>query len=43
VYSPEFLYTPRRRAEKALLAVICQAYVEGISTRRVDDLSLIHI
>jgi transposase-like protein len=38
VYSPEFLYTPRRRAEKALLAVICQAYVEGISTRRVDDL-----
>jgi putative transposase len=38
VYNPEFLYTPRRRAEKALLAVICQAYVEGISTRRVDDL-----
>lgn len=38
VYSPEFLYTPRRRAEKALLAVICQAYVEGVSTRRVDDL-----
>jgi putative transposase len=38
VYSPEFLLTPRRRAEKALMAVICQAYVEGVSTRRVDDL-----
>jgi transposase-like protein len=30
--------TPRRRAEQALVAVICQAYVEGVSTRRVDDL-----
>ena len=38
VYSPEFLLTPRRRAEQALVAVICQAYVEGVSTRRVDDL-----
>jgi len=38
VYSPEFLLQPRRRAEQALVAVICQAYVEGVSTRRVDDL-----
>ena len=38
VYSPEFLLSPRRRAEQALMAVICQAYVEGVSTRRVDDL-----
>ena len=38
VYSPEFLLNPRRRAEQALAAVICQAYVEGVSTRRVDDL-----
>ncbi len=38
VYSPEFLLSPRRRAEQALVAVICQAYVEGVSTRRVDDL-----
>jgi putative transposase len=38
VYSPEFLLTPRRRAEQALMAVVCQAYVEGVSTRRVDDL-----
>jgi hypothetical protein len=37
-YSPEFLLQPRRRAEQALVAVICQAYVEGVSTRRVDDL-----
>ena len=33
VYSPEFLLSPRRRAEQALVAVICQAYVEGVSTR----------
>jgi putative transposase len=38
VYSPEFLVQPRRRAEQALVAVICQAYVSGVSTRRVDDL-----
>ena len=38
VYCPEFLLQPRRRAEQALVAVICQAYVEGVSTRRVDDL-----
>ena len=37
-YYPEFLLTPRRRAEQALVAVVCQAYVEGVSTRRVDDL-----
>ena len=28
---------PRRRSERALLAVIQQAYVEGVSTRRVDS------
>ena len=36
-YFPSLL-EPRRRSEKALLAVIQQAYVEGVSTRRVDDL-----
>ena len=36
-YYPSFL-EPRRRSEQALLAVIQQAYVEGVSTRRVDDL-----
>lgn len=29
---------PRRRAEKALLAVVQEAYIEGVSTRKVDDL-----
>ena len=29
---------PRRHSERALLAVIQQAYVESVSTRRVDDL-----
>lgn len=37
-YSPEFLLVPRRRAEQALVSVVCQAYVEGVSTRRVEDL-----
>ena len=36
-YLPSLL-EPRRRAEQALVSVICQAYVEGVSTRRVDDL-----
>ena len=37
-YYPDWLLTPRRRAEQALVTVIGQAYVEGVSTRRVDDL-----
>lgn len=36
-YFPSLL-EPRRRAERALLNVIQQAYIEGVSTRRVDDL-----
>ncbi len=36
-YFPSLL-EPRRRAERALAAVICEAYVKGISTRKVDDL-----
>jgi putative transposase len=36
-YFPSFL-EPRRRSERALLAVIQQAYVCGVSTRRVDQL-----
>ena len=36
-YFPGFL-EPRRTAEKALTAVIQEAYVQGISTRSVDDL-----
>jgi putative transposase len=32
------LLSPRRRIDVALHAVVMQAYVEGVSTRRVDDL-----
>jgi putative transposase len=35
-YFPGFL-EPRRMAEKALTAVIQEAYVQGVSTRSVDD------
>ncbi len=36
-YFPRLL-EPRRRAEQALVAVVQEAYVQGISTRKVDDL-----
>src|SRR6187431_63001 len=36
-YFPAFL-EPRRTAEKALTAVIQEAYVQGVSTRSVDEL-----
>src|SRR5437879_12376505 len=36
-YFPAFL-EPRRMAEKALAAVIQEAYVQGVSTRSVDEL-----
>ncbi len=36
-YFPSLL-EPRKRSEKALLAVIQEAYVKGVSTRKVDDL-----
>ena len=36
-YLPSLL-DPRRRTERALLAVVQEAYVLGVSTRRVDDL-----
>ena len=36
-YFPAFL-EPRRMAEKALTAVIQEAYVQGVSTRSVDEL-----
>jgi putative transposase len=37
-YFPSML-EPRRRAERALAAVVMQCYVEGVSTRRVDDVA----
>src|SRR6188472_4489320 len=36
-YFPSFLQ-PRKRSEQALVSVVQQAYVCGISTRRVDQL-----
>src|SRR6218665_2600538 len=36
-YFPGFL-EPRRMSEKALTAVIQEAYIQGVSTRSVDDL-----
>ena len=36
-YMPSLL-EPRRRAERALVAVVQEAYVQGVSTRKVDDL-----
>ncbi|MFQ5745549.1 MAG: IS256 family transposase [Acidobacteriota bacterium] len=37
-YFREFLLEPRRRAEKALVAAVTEAYVLGVSTRKVDKL-----
>src|ERR1700743_1531311 len=36
-YFPPFL-EPRRTSEKALVSVIQEAWISGVSTRRVDDL-----
>ena len=36
-YFPSLL-EPRKRAERALVAVVQEAYLQGVSTRRVDDL-----
>ena len=36
-FFPSLLH-PRRRVDKALYAVICSAWIEGVSTRKVDDL-----
>jgi putative transposase len=36
-YFPDWLIGPRRRAERAVVAMVAQCCVEGVSTRRVDD------
>ena len=36
-FFPSLLH-PRRRVDKALYAVICQAWIDGVSTRKVDQL-----
>ncbi|MCA1704368.1 MAG: IS256 family transposase [Actinobacteria bacterium] len=37
-YFPEWLLEPRLRSEKALVSVIADCYLAGVSTRRVDKL-----
>ncbi len=37
-YFPDWLLEPRRRAEKALVSVVADCYLRGVSTRRVDKL-----
>ena len=37
-YYPDWLLERRRRAERALVAVVAECYVRGVSTRRVDGL-----
>ena len=37
-YFPDWLLEPRRRAERSLIQVVTEAYVRGVSTRRVDGL-----
>jgi len=37
-YFPDWLLSPRKRSEQALVAAIADAYMAGVSTRRVDKL-----
>ena len=37
-YFPDWLLEPRRRAEQALFQVVTEAYVRGVSTRRMEGL-----
>jgi len=37
-YFPDWLLAPRKRSEQALVAAIADAYLAGVSTRRVDKL-----
>jgi transposase-like protein len=37
-YYPGWLLEPRRRAERAMVAVVAECYVRGVSTRRVEGL-----
>jgi transposase-like protein len=37
-YVPDWLLQPRRRAEQAFVSVIADAYLAGVSTRRVEKL-----
>ena len=41
-YFPGWLIEPRRRAERALVSVVAECYVRGVSTRRVKLISSGH-
>ena len=38
-YFPDWLLSPRRRSEKALVQVVCESYINGVSTRKVERLA----
>ena len=38
-YFPDWLLEPRRRSERALVSVVAEAYVNGVSTRKVERLA----
>ena len=38
-YFPQWLLTPRRRAEKALVQIVSESYINGVSTRRVGRIA----
>jgi putative transposase len=37
-YFPDWLFEPRRRAERAYVQVVVESYVRGVSTRRIEGL-----
>jgi transposase-like protein len=37
-YFPDWLLEPRRRAEKAIVQVVAEAYLRGVSVRRIESL-----
>jgi putative transposase len=37
-YFPDWVLEPRRRAEQAFVQVVCESYVRGVSTRRIEGL-----
>jgi transposase-like protein len=37
-YFPDWLLEPRRRSERALISVVAECYVKGVSTRKVDQI-----
>jgi putative transposase len=38
-YYPQWLLEPRRRSERALVCVVAQCYVSGVSTRKVENIA----